>query len=165
MEILWIFLNGICSMVWPEIAVVSWHEMGWTQSQTLLTVLVVSNFVLFISYGLVNGIFWKSSKALSVRVNDTSYQSQGVIQFLLEQYDGWENTKRKIVETIGEKITGGLNKYKHLILFAFNLIPLPVFSTITIAAARLAKIKYNIVPIFLGNVAKIYFFVWVVYTV
>ncbi len=166
MEILWTFLSGIFSGIWPEVATLGWHRMGWTFIQTLLTVLIASGAVLLVSYVLLSGIFWKSSKALSKRINNSSYQSGGVMQFLLEQYEGWENTKRKIGEKIGKKIVGYLDKYKYLFLFSLNLIPfVPLLTTFTIVAGRLAKVKYSIIPIFLGSAIKLFIWAWTVYAI
>lgn len=165
MEILWTFLSGIFSGIWPEIAVIGWHEMGWTAIQTLLTVLVASGSVLLISYVLLSGIFWKSNKILSNRVDNPTNKSNRIMRFLLEQYSQWENTKIKIGEKLGEKIAGHLSEHKYLVLFIFNLIPFPVLTTATIVAGRLAKVKYSIVPIFLGSAIKISLWVLLIYII
>lgn len=166
MEILWTFLSGIFSGVWPEMAVIGWHEIGWTQTQTLLAVLIASGSVLLISYGLLNGIFWKSSKILSKRADNPIEEPNRVMRFLLEQYSQWGSTKIKIQEKMGGKIAGYLSKHKYIVLLIFNLIPfIPVITTATIVAARLAKAKYGIIPIFFGSVIKISLFVWLVYVI
>ena len=161
MEAVWSFFNGIFSGIWPEFAAIGWYKLGMSETQVLFTLLVASNLIMALNYGVLGGVFWEIKKILAKRVNSNS---NGGLREIIQWYSQWKDGKKTKEEEMGKKIADILSKYKYLLLFIFNLIPIiPLLSTATIIAARLAKVKYDIVPIFLGNTVKLCLWVTLIY--
>jgi len=162
MEVVWSVFNGIFSGIWPEFAAIGWYKLGMSETQVLFTLLVTSNLIMVLNYGVLGGVFWEIKKVLSERVNSNS---NGGLREIMKWYSQWKDGKKTKEEEMGKKIADILSKYKYLILFMINLVPMiPSLSTATIIAARLAKVKYDIIPILLGNTVKLCLWVTLIYS-
>jgi len=145
--LLWI-LSVYTAFGLTEVAAFSWCESGVPMLYTLVTLLVTSTVFLYLTFSGFSILNWILRKVL--------HRDLGVVlakkaEIYVMEKNGW---KRKIVGWIVNKIRE-MGTHRYIFLFLFNLVPLPLFSTGTIVAAKLFKVKWGIVPILVGDVVKV----------
>lgn len=154
--LLWIF-NVYTAFGLTEIAALSWCESGVPMLYTLVTLLVTSTVFLYLTFSGFTVLNWILKKVL--HRDPGAALAEKAERYAMETQNSW---KRKIVGWTVNTIRK-MSTHRYIFLFVFNLVPFPLFSTGTIVAAKLFKIKWGIIPILVANGVKVSFVVTFVY--
>ena len=174
-EALWWLGRNYSMFAFMEFAASDFYRVGEPVGRTLIILNITSASYLLLSYGIVMGI-WKFLIRLvfkkKVKV-DLTQLITGILEWFIPKVEkvvrrkinlnlNLDNTNRR-AERWGNIIAQKLSGKKYLWLFVFNLPPVAFFSTATIVAVDIGKIRLGILPILAGNTVKVLGEVLIIY--